>query len=113
MGRGRDVAADTTVQFDQLLAFVASQAAIEPRFKAIGHMLVAGSPRGVLQAVQDEPWLLTDHAEAAWTLTALFAETAALPAAQQLIADRTAWTRQCRLIDLQPERLRLPGDWTR
>jgi hypothetical protein len=110
-----DPAAQLASELAHLDAFLASQAAVaqsegETRFEAIAAMVRASSPRMLLRAVQDRPWLLSDQAQAAWSLTAAFVQHVQLPMAESIVADRMAWIAQLRQINALPERMQLPDD---
>jgi hypothetical protein len=110
-----DSAPQLASELAYLDAFLASQAAVgqsegEARFAAIAAMVRASSPRMLLRTVQDDLWLLSDEAQAAWSLTAAFVQHLQLPMAEAIVADRMAWIAQLRQINALPERMQLPDD---
>ena len=87
---------------DTLKGFFASQGGVDAAddlWPSIERLVFAGSPREVVEALEAHRVLLTERADAALSVTEIFATMTQLPFAAGILADRRAWIERRREID--------------
>lgn len=89
-------------EYDSLKDYFASQAGVNPAddlWPSVERLVLAGSPREVVATLEARPVLLTDRADAALSLTEMFATEIQLPFVPRVLADRRAWIERLRDVD--------------